>query len=381
MHSLNNRSAFFLYMNVGELIKQIEDWAPPGAAWEKDNVGLQIGSRGDKLKNILLCLELDDEVLKEAIKKKCNFIFTHHPLIFNPIKKLDFQKDNQAQLIQKLIKNNISLYSAHTNLDFTKDGVSFELAQMLKLKNVKFLELAEGNQFKISVFVPEESVEKLSAELFNSGAGIIGNYENCSFRLKGEGTFKGNEKARPVIGKKGKVEKVNEIRLELIVDVWNLKNAINAIKEFHPYEEPAYDIYPLKNKNTNYGAGAIGELTNELSEKEFLKYVTTLLKTGRLKYCSGNGKMIKRIAVCGGSGSELLNNAINSRADAFITADIKYHTYQEAYGKILMIDAGHYETEIGSLNAVKRKIDDILLKNNSIKVYKYSGSTNPVKFY
>lgn len=381
MHSLNNRSAFFLYMNVGELIKQIEDWAPPGAAWEKDNVGLQIGSRGDKLKNILLCLELDDEVLKEAIKKKCNFIFTHHPLIFNPIKKLDFQKDNQAQLIQKLIKNNISLYSAHTNLDFTKDGVSFELAQMLKLKNVKFLELAEGNQFKISVFVPEESVEKLSAELFNSGAGIIGNYENCSFRLKGEGTFKGNEKARPVIGKKGKVEKVNEIRLELIVDVWNLKNAINAIKEFHPYEEPAYDIYPLKNKNTNYGAGAIGELTNELSEKEFLKYVTTLLKTGRLKYCSGNGKMIKRIAVCGGSGSELLNNAINSRADAFITADIKYHTYQEAYGKILMIDAGHYETEIGSLNAVKRKIDAILLKNNSIKVYKYSGSTNPVKFY
>ncbi len=381
MHSLNNRSAFFLYMNVGELIKQIEDWAPPGAAWEKDNVGLQIGSRGDKLKNILLCLELDDEVLKEAIKKKCNFIFTHHPLIFNPIKKLDFQKDNQAQLIQKLIKNNISLYSAHTNLDFTKDGVSFELAQMLKLKNVKFLELAEGNQFKISVFVPEESVEKLSAELFNSGAGIIGNYENCSFRLKGEGTFKGNEKARPVIGKKGKVEKVNEIRLELIVDVWNLKNAINAIKEFHPYEEPAYDIYPLKNKNTNYGAGAIGELTNELSEKEFLKYVTTLLKTGRLKYCSGNGKIIKRIAVCGGSGSELLNNAINSRADAFITADIKYHTYQEAYGKILMIDAGHYETEIGSLNAVKRKIDAILLKNNSIKVYKYSGSTNPVKFY
>jgi dinuclear metal center YbgI/SA1388 family protein len=368
-------------MNVGELIKQIEDWAPPGAAWEKDNVGLQIGSRGDKLKNILLCLELDDEVLKEAIKKKCNFIFTHHPLIFNPIKKLDFQKNNQAQLIQKLIKNNISLYSAHTNLDFTRDGVSIELAKMLRLKNVKFLELAEGNQFKISVFVPEESVEKLSDELFNSGAGIIGNYENCSFRMKGEGTFKGNEKAKPVIGKKGKVEKVNEIRLELIVDVWNLKNAINAIKKFHPYEEPAYDIYPLKNKNTNYGAGAIGELTNELSEKEFLRHVTTSLKTGRLKYCSAKGKLIKKVAVCGGSGSELLNNAINSRADAFITADIKYHTYQEANGKILLIDAGHYETEIGSLNAVKRKIDNVILKDNSIKVYKYSGSTNPVKFY
>ncbi|MDQ7816706.1 MAG: Nif3-like dinuclear metal center hexameric protein [Melioribacteraceae bacterium] len=381
MHSLNNRSAFFLYMNVGELITQIEDWAPPGAAWEKDNVGLQIGSRGDKLNNILLCLELDDEVLKEAIKKKCNFIFTHHPLIFNPLKKLDFQKDNQAQLIQKLIKNNISLYSAHTNLDFTKDGVSFELAKMLKLRNIKFLELEEGNQFKISVFVPEESADKLSDALFNSGAGIIGNYENCSFRLKGEGTFKGNENANPVIGKKGKVEKVSEIRLELIVDSWNLKSAINAIKKFHPYEEPAYDIYPLKNKNMNYGAGAIGELTNELSEKEFLRHVATSLKSGRLKYCSGTGKKIKRVAVCGGSCSELTNVAINSRADTFITADIKYHVYHDAKGKILLIDAGHYETEIGSLNAVKGKIDKIILKEESIKVYKYSGSTNPVKFY
>lgn len=381
MHSLNIRSAFFLYMNVGELITQIEDWAPPGAAWEKDNVGLQIGSRGDKLKNILLCLELDDEVLKEAIQKKCNFIFTHHPLIFNPIKKLDFQKDNRARLIQKLIKHNISLYSAHTNLDFTKDGVSFELANMLKLKNLTFLELEEGNQFKISVFVPEENVEKLSSGLFNCGAGIIGNYENCSFRMKGEGTFKGNEKASPLIGKKGNVERVNEIRLELLVDLWNLKNAINAIKEFHPYEEPAFDIYPLKNKNPNYGAGVIGELSNEFSEKELLKHVVTSLKTGRLKYCNGKGKMIKRVAVCGGSGSDLLNTAINSRADAFITADIKYHSYQEANGKILLIDAGHYETEIGSLNAVKRKIDKVILKDNSIKVYKYSGSTNPVKFY
>ena len=199
--------------------------------------------------------------------------------------------------------------------------------------------------------------------------------------MKGEGTFKGNENANPVIGKKGKVEKVSEIRLELIVDSWNLKSAINAIKKFHPYEEPAYDIYPLKNKNMNYGAGAIGELTNELSEKEFLRHIATSLKSGRLKYCSGTGKKIKRVAVCGGSCSELTNVAINSRADAFITADIKYNVYHDAKGKILLIDAGHYETEIGSLNAVKGKIDKIILKEESIKVYKYSGSTNPVKFY
>lgn len=381
MHSLNIRSAFFLYMNVGELIKQIEDWAPPGAAWEKDNVGLQVGSRGDKLKNILLCLELDEEVLKEAIKKKCNLIFTHHPLIFNPIKNLDFEKSKQAKLIQHLIKQNISLYSAHTNLDFTRDGVSFELAKSLKLKNVTFLEHEEANQFKIVIFVPAANVEELSEALFSAGGGVIGNYEKCSFRIIGEGTFKGNEDSNPVVGKKGNTEKVEEIRLELIVDSWNLGKIINAIKKYHPYEEPAYDIYPLKNKNTNFGAGAIGELEKELSEKEFLNFVSKSLKIGRLKYCNGSGKKIKKVAVCGGSGSELLSRAINSGADAFITADIKYHAYHDAEGKILLIDAGHYETEIGSLNIVKKRIEKILSGKDYIKVFKFSGSTNPVKFY
>ncbi len=381
MHSLNIRSAFFLYMNVGELIKQIEDWAPPGAAWEKDNVGLQVGSRGDKLKNILLCLELDEEVLKEAIKKKCNLIFTHHPLIFNPIKNLDFEKSKQAKLIQHLIKQNISLYSAHTNLDFTRDGVSSELAKSLKLKNVTFLEHEEANQFKIVIFVPAANVEELSEALFSAGGGVIGNYEKCSFRISGEGTFKGNEDSNPVVGKKGNTEKVEELRLELIVDFWNLGKIINAIKKYHPYEEPAYDIYPLKNKNTNFGAGAIGELEKELSEKEFLNFVSKSLKIGRLKYCNGSGKKIKKVAVCGGSGSELLSRAINSGADAFITADIKYHAYHDAEGKILLIDAGHYETEIGSLNIVKKRIEKILSGKDYIKVFKFSGSTNPVKFY
>lgn len=368
-------------MNVGELIKQIEDWAPPGAAWEKDNVGLQVGSRGDKLKNILLCLELDEEVLKEAIKKKCNLIFTHHPLIFNPIKNLDFEKSKQAKLIQHLIKQNISLYSAHTNLDFTRDGVSFELAKSLKLKNVTFLEHEEANQFKIVIFVPAANVEELSEALFSAGGGVIGNYEKCSFRISGEGTFKGNEDSNPVVGKKGNTEKVEELRLELIVDSWNLGKIINAIKKYHPYEEPAYDIYPLKNKNTNFGAGAIGELEKELSEKEFLNFVSKSLKIGRLKYCNGSGKKIKKVAVCGGSGSELLSRAINSGADAFITADIKYHAYHDAEGKILLIDAGHYETEIGSLNIVKKRIEKILSGKDYIKVFKFSGSTNPVKFY
>jgi dinuclear metal center YbgI/SA1388 family protein len=368
-------------MTVGDLIKEFEDWAPSGAAWERDNVGLQIGSREVKLKNILICLELDEEVLKEATKKNCNLIITHHPLIFNPIKKLDFGKNIQAKLIQQLIKNNISLYSAHTNLDFTIDGVSFELAKILKLKNIKFLKHAEANQFKVVVFVPEINLDKVADAVFAAGGGKIGNYELCSFRIGGEGTFKGNTISKPVIGQKEVFEKVNEIRFEFIVDLWNLKSVVSAIKKSHPYEEPAYDIYPLKNKNVNFGEGAIGELPSPILEKDFLKQASYALKCKSMRYCTGNGKKIHKVAVCGGAGADLLEFAIESDADAFITADIKYHVYHEAQGKILLIDAGHYETEIHSLNAVKKKIENTISFDNSIKVYKFSGSTNPVKFY
>ena len=368
-------------MSVGELIKYLDGWAPPGAAWEKDNVGLQTGSRGLKVKNIMLCLELDEEVLKESIRKNCNFIFTHHPLIFNPIKKLDTDKDSKAKLIAQAIKNNITVYSAHTNLDFTKDGVSFELAKVLKLKNIRFLEQQESNQFKVVVFVPKKSLDKVSEAVFSSGGGIIGEYENCSFRLEGVGTFKGSEKSNPTIGKKEKLESVEEIRFEFIVDEWKLNDALISLRNVHPYEEPAYDIYPLKNKNVNYGYGTIGELDSSMSEKSFLTHVAKSTKAANLKYCAGKGKPIKKVAVCGGAGSELINAAIENKADAFVTADIKYHPFQDAAGKILLIDAGHYETEIHSLNAVQKKLKKILSDDKKIKILKYSGSTNPVKFY
>jgi dinuclear metal center YbgI/SA1388 family protein len=368
-------------MTVGELTKYLEDWAPPGAAWEKDNVGLQVGSNGATIKNIMLCLELDDEVLKEALQKKCNFIFTHHPLIFNPLKKLDLEKNFTARLIQKIIKNNITVYSAHTNLDFTKDGVSFELAKKLKLNNARFLEFEENNRLKIILFVPQDSLDKVANAVFNAGGGIIGEYENCSFRTDGVGTFKGSEKSRPAIGKKNNFEQVDEVRLEFIADSWNLNKVLSAIEKTHPYQEPAYDIYPLKNKNVNYGAGVIGELEKGMGQKEFLNHVCKSLNTDAVKFCNGKVNSIHKVAVCGGSGSELISRAISSGADAFVTADIKYHAYQTAQKEILLIDAGHYETEIVVLNSVQRKMKKIISTDNRIKILKYSGNTNPVKFY
>ncbi len=368
-------------MIAGDLIKYLEEWAPPGAAWDKDNVGIQVGSKGVKIKNIMLCLELTEEVLREAQKKKCNFIFTHHPFIFHPIKKLDFQKDPNSKLIEKLIKNNITVYSAHTNLDFTKDGVSFELAKRLRLKNIRFLESEEGNRFKVVVFVPEKNEEKIAGAVFKEGAGVIGEYSNCSNRYTGKGTFRGSKSTNPVVGKKGVYESVVESRLEFVVDSWNLNKVLTAMIKAHPYEEPAYDIYPLKNKNLNYGEGAIGELENELTVTQFLSHVSKSLRTKSFRYCAGKNKKIRKVAVCGGSGSALLNSAISAGADSLITADIKYHTFHDALGKILLIDAGHYETEIFSLDAVKKRIGKILKDSNEVKIFKYSSSTNPIKFY
>jgi dinuclear metal center YbgI/SA1388 family protein len=370
-----------MFMKAGELIKYLEEWAPPGASWEKDNIGLLVGKKTTEIKRIFLCLELNKRTLDEALKLNCNFIFTHHPLIFRPLKNLNFTNDIKKQLIAQLIKNDIVLYSAHTNLDFTKDGVSFELARRLKLQNVSFLEYEEANQYKLVVFVPQNYSEKVSSALFLSGAGIIGDYSNCSYYGEGTGTFLGNNFTNPKFGKKLKLEKVKEFRLEFLVNKWKLNNVLTALKNSHPYEEPAYDIYPLKNKNVNYGVGAIGNLKEPMTEKNFLSFLSKSINSKNIRYCKGKKNKVSRIAVCGGSCSDKYKAAISAGADAFVTADVGYHTFEEAQGNILLVDAGHYETEVHSIDAVERKLKKFLKLNNSkIELFKFKGNTNPVKF-
>ncbi len=366
-------------MRCDKIIKIIEDWAPKSIAWEKDNVGLQVGSLRREVKNILLCLDVDEKVVDEANRKNCNLIISHHPLLFRSLKKLDSGKDKKSRIIEKLIKKDITLYSAHTNLDFTKDGVSFQLANRLKLINQNFLVNLSSNQNKISVFVPGSHADKVADAMHSAGAGIIGEYSNCSFRTLGTGTFKGSEKSNPKVGIKGKIENVEETKIEVLVNSFDLKKIITAMKKVHPYEEVAFDVYPLANENVNYGMGVIGELKNELSQQEFLNLVAKSLKTKNLRFTRGSKTKIKKVAVCGGSGSDLLDAAIQSKADAFVTADIKYHTFQDSENEILLIDAGHYETENPVLDEIKKRIEKSL--TDKTKVYKYSGSTNPIVFY
>jgi dinuclear metal center YbgI/SA1388 family protein len=364
-------------MNCIDIIDRVEDWAPRDIAWDRDNAGLQVGSAEREVKKILLTLDLTEPALDEALKQDCNLIITHHPLLFNPIKKIDTHKDQISRLIEKLIKNDITLYSAHTNLDFVKGGVSFELASVLELKNIRFLKELKGNQSKLVIFVPVDVLESVSDAVFSSGGGIIGEYSGCSFRTEGRGTFRGSGKSDPAAGEKEKFETVEEVRLEVIIDNWKLNKIVSEIKKVHTYEEPAYDIYPLENNNVNYGIGAIGELAGEQTSNNFLEYTAQRLGIRNFRY-SGKKEKINKVAVCGGSGSEYLSEAIKAGADAFITADLKYHAFQDASDKILLIDAGHYETEVFALDALARYLQKSF---NKIEVLKYTDGVNPVIFY
>jgi dinuclear metal center YbgI/SA1388 family protein len=368
-------------MIVEELKKYLESWAPSGIAWDKDNVGLQVGSSKSEINNILLCLEVNSRVVDDAIKRRCNLIISHHPLIFSPIKSIT-NSDKISELIKKLIKNDINLFSAHTNLDFTKDGVSFQLAKRLKLKNIRFLKHLSSNQFKVAVFVPENFVEKVASAMHEAGGGQIGDYSNCSFRIEGIGTFKGSDSTNPFIGIKGNLEYAKEVRLEMVVNSFHLPKVIKAMIENHPYEEVAYDVYQLQNDNVNYGMGAIGELENSMTKDDFLNYVSECLKIKNFRYTNGSSKKIKTVAVCGGSGSDLASIALKKDADAFITSDIKYHKFQEFQDELLLIDAGHYETEIFILDELEKRITSLSkLNNDGIKVFRFKGSTNPIIFY
>ncbi len=375
------RSAFFFVMTCNEIIEHIEAWAPKGIAWDRDNVGLQVGSPKNKVKNILLCLDLTDEVIDDAIKKKCNLIISHHPLLFRPLKRLDFERDKNSKLVQKLIQNDISLYSFHTNLDFTKDGVSFQLAKKLRLKNINFLQNLKANQYKLSMFVPPANLNAVAGAIFNAGGGIIGEYSNCSFSSIGTGSFTGSAGSSPYLGEKGKFERVEEVKIEVVVNKWSFNKVMEAVREVHPYEEIAYHQIALENDNVNYGAGAVGELEKPVPVKEFLNFVANHLKIKNLRYTPGAKKRIKKVAVCGGSGGEFIVDAIKSSADAYVTADLKYHTFQDYQNKILLIDAGHYETEIPVMDEVKKRLIKFIPKDSGIKVSKHGGSTSPVYFF
>ncbi len=377
------RDIFFLIrcMIVRDIQHILESWAPKELAWERDNAGLQIGSEQQRIRKILVALDVTDEVVNEARQKKIDLLISHHPLIFSPLKFIR-SNDRVGRLTLALARNNISLYSAHTNLDFTTSGVSSALAERLELQNIKVL-LQQNNVYKkIVVFVPSEFAEKIMSAMAKAGAGKVGNYDTCSFQTNGTGTFRGLPGTKPFIGKSGSLETTPEVRLETIAQSWKINNVIKAMKAAHPYEEAAYDLYDLANVSNEFGAGIIGELKKSMSLKSFLSYVQRKLHVKGLRYTTGSRPNIRRVAVCGGSGSDLLQHAIREQTDAFVTADVKYHSFQQAEDAIALIDAGHYETEVPIIEKIVDYLkEQISFRKERIQVFASQQIHNPVNYY
>jgi dinuclear metal center YbgI/SA1388 family protein len=363
-------------MNIKEITTLLEKFAPLSLQESYDNAGLIVGNETDEVSGILICLDSTEDIVDEAIEKNCNLIIAHHPIIFSGLKKLN-GKNYIERTIIKAIKNNIAIYAAHTNMDNAFNGVSFKMAEKLGLINCQVL-LPKNNLLKkIVTFCPIDYAEAVRNALFANGAGSIGNYSACSFNTEGIGTFKGNEKTTPFVGKQGQLHYENEIKIETIIPAYHLKKAINAMLVVHPYEEVAYDVFPIENSWSTIGSGIIGELSHPAEENSFLEQIKTALKTNCIRHTPLLGKKIQKVALCGGSGSFLLPTAIQKQADIFISADFKYHQFFDADNQLIIADIGHYESE----QFTSELFYEILTKKiPNFAIHLSEKNTNPINY-
>ena len=361
---------------IKDIAEYLESVAPLPLQEGYDNAGLLCGDPEAPVQGILITLDTIEEVIDEAVQKNCNLIISHHPIIFKGLKSLT-GKNYVERTVIKAIQNNIALYAIHTNLDHVHDGVNKKLCDILGIINTTPLLYKESTLKKLTTFIPNEYVEKVMKALHDAGAGNIGKYEQCSFRIPGQGTFMPLEEANPFIGTAGTLEYVSEERVEVIFPFYQEKQIVETLKKIHPYEEVAYYINKLDNLNQEIGAGMVGELVKEMDTMEFLNQVKTKLQVGVLKHTRILKKKVKKIAVCGGSGSFLLQNAIRSKADLYISSDFKYHEFFDAENKIIIADIGHYESEFYT----KELIRDFLIKKFTTFALKLSETvTNPISY-
>lgn len=364
-------------MKLKEITQYLESLAPLSSQESYDNSGLIVGDANAKITQALICLDSTEEVVDEAIENGCNLIIAHHPIVFKGLKSLT-GKNYVERVVLKCIKNDIALYAIHTNLDNFRYGVNDEIGRRLGLTDLNILEPKKNVLNKITVFVPQENREQLAQAMFNAGAGFIGNYKECSFYGEGTGTFTAVEGANPFIGEVGKAEYAEENRLEMLVSSHSLFAVVNAMKESHPYEEVAYDVVALQNENQYEGAGMIGKLETPMETTAFLSFVKQQFNCGIIRHTKLIKETIETVAFCGGSGSFLLNNAIRSKADIYITGDFKYHEFFDAEDKIIIADIGHFESEQYTINL----LSSILTKkfpNFALRLTKMN--TNPINYF
>jgi len=331
-------------MKINEIVQSLEELAPLSLQEDYDNAGLTVGQPDWETDGCLICIDVNDLVIDEAVRNNCRLIVSHHPVIFKGLTRLTGQTMTE-RIVAKAIREEIAICSMHTNLDNVLEGVNLIFAEKLGLVNLSILRKTRGLLKKLVTFCPVDYAGKVREALFESGSGHIGDYDQCSFNAEGLGTFRAGEKTSPFVGEIGEIHFEREVRIETIFPSYRQKSIIEALLKTHPYEEVAYDIYPLENEFEQAGAGMIGKLEEKMTENQFLMKLKDVLKIPCIKHSPLLGKMVGTIAVCGGSGSFLLQDAILQQADFFVSADFKYHQFFDADSKIVIADTGHFESE------------------------------------
>lgn len=364
-------------VTVRDVASVIETLAPLAYQESYDNAGLIIGDANMSVTGILVTLDVVPATIDEAIASGANLIVAHHPVIFSGLKRIT-GRNYVEQVVIKAIQSNIAIYAAHTNLDSVPFGVNSRIADIIGLTKQQVLEPVENQLVKLAVFVPSEYADKVRTAMFAAGAGGIGNYDSCSFNLEGTGTFRAGEEANPFVGEVGEVHSEQEVRVEVIVPKPNISAVVSALKHVHPYEEVAYDLYPLLNAYGKVGLGIVGDLPKPMSESDFLQMIKERFGAKMVRTSPHLGKEIARVALCGGSGASLLGRAIASGAQIFVSADFKYHQFFDADNKIVIADIGHYESEQFTMDIFCEYLSK---KIPNFAVLKTKHITNPINYF
>lgn len=361
-------------VKVRDIETLMEEMAPLRYQETYDNAGLQIGDRNMAVSAVLVTIDVTEGVIDEAIEKGCNMIVSHHPLIFRGIKRLT-GSTYVERCVEKAIRNGIAIYASHTNMDKAEGGVSWRMAEKMGLRNLRVLSGEPGILRQVVTFVPEKDVKRVMDAMAEAGAGSIGKYDRCSYRTTGIGTFRASEGCRPYVGEIGETHEERECRIEMVAKEDDVERIREAIRNAHPYEEPVTDVYRIEQRSEEIGIGVIGETETEMTEMEALKKVKETFGCGDVRYSHGTGRKVRTIAMCGGSGADLIKAAIASGADMYVTADCKYHEFFDADGRILVADIGHFESEQYTKEIFAEQIRK---KFSKFAVYNSQENTNPI---
>ena len=364
-------------MQIRDIIRELEKKAPLSLQESYDNAGLLTGNADWECTGVLCTLDATEAVILEARERGCNLVVAHHPIIFGGLKKLN-GKNYVERTVITAIKNDIAMYAIHTNLDNVLDGVNDRIADRLGLTNRRILSPKAGQLMKLYTFVPQAQANQVREALFAAGAGHIGEYSETSFNSEGTGTFKGSENTNPFAGLPGKRHEEKEVKIEVILPAYLQPSVVKALWEAHPYEEVAYDLVSLSNDNQLVGSGLLGELPEALDETGFLHMLKTSFELKMVKHTPLLGKKIKKVAVCGGSGSFLSGKALAAGADVYVTSDIKYHEFFDANDRILLADIGHWESEQFTTDLL---VEILQAKFPTFAVLKSGVKTNPVHYF